>query len=112
VRAGSESALVQRHQESDCAGSRIVAFCSGLGALAFDEPRDVPVEIEFRSVDLEIHGMRDALGEYLLCHPRAIRTTLREVDHRLLGAPQVERRATAIHCLVYGLHVGIGIGVK
>ena len=112
MRAGSESALVQRHQESDRAGARIIALCGGLHALAFDEPRDVPVEIEFRPVDLEVHGVRDALGKYLLGNPCAVRAALGEVDHRLLRASQIEGRAAAIHSFMNGFYVCVCVFVE
>jgi len=63
---------------------------SDLGALALYETRDIAVQIELGPVDLEVHRMGNALGEYLAGHPLAIRLPLGEIDHRLLGAAQQE----------------------
>ena len=56
--------------------------------------------------------MRDALGEDLLGDPGAVGLPLGEVDHRLLGPAQVERRAAAVHRLADRLHVGVGVGIE
>ena len=56
--------------------------------------------------------MRNALGEDLLGGPGAVRPPLGEVDHRLLGAAQVEGRAPAVHRFADRLHVGVGVGVE
>ena len=56
--------------------------------------------------------MRDALGEDLSGFPGAVVVPLGEVDHCLLGAPQVERRALALHRLLNGAHVSVGVVVQ
>jgi hypothetical protein len=56
--------------------------------------------------------VRNALGKYRLGRPRAIRPPFGEVDHRLLGAAQIERRAPAVHGFPDRLHVGVGVGVE
>ena len=110
--ARRQPALVQGHQEADGAGARVVARGGGPGALPLHEPRHVAVEVELGAVDLEVDRVRDALGEDLLGDPGAVRLPLGEVDHRLLGPPQVERRAPAVHRLADRLHVGVGVGVE
>ena len=112
VGARREPALVERHQEADRAGARVLALGRGAGALALHEARHVAVEVELRAVDLEIDRVRDALGEDRLGGPGAVRPPLGEVDHRLLGAAQVEGRAPAVHRFADRLHVGVGVGVE
>src|SRR5579875_1679985 len=97
IGAGRQAALVQGHEEPNGACARVVALRGRPCALLLHEARDVPIEVELRPVNLEIHGMRNPLGEYLLRRPRSIWTAFWEVDHRLLGTPQVERRSPAVH---------------
>jgi hypothetical protein len=61
---------------------------------------------------MEIDGVRDALGEDLLGDPGVVRLPLGEVDHRLLGAPQVEGRSPVLHRLADRGHVGIYVRVQ
>ena len=56
--------------------------------------------------------MRDTLRKNLAGDPGAIGLTLREVDHGLLGAPQIERRLTTVHGHTERAHIGIGIAVQ
>ena len=112
VGARREPALVERHQEADRAGARVLVLGRGAGALALHEARHVAVEIELGAVDLEIDRVRNALGEDRFGGPRAVRPPLGEVDHRLLGAAQVERCAPAVHRLPDRFHVGVGVGVE
>jgi hypothetical protein len=76
------------------------------------EARHVAVEVELRAVDLEGHGVRNALGEDRLGAPCPVRPPLGEVDHRLLGAAQVEGRPLAVHGLADRLHIGVAVGVE
>ena len=112
VRAGGQPALVERHEETDGARARVVALRGGRGALVLHEAGDVAVQIEFGAIDLEIHRVRDALGEDLARHPCAVGLPLGEVDHRLFGAAQVEGRTAPVHRFADRLHVGIGIRVE
>ena len=112
VGARREPPLVERHQEADRARARVLALGRGPGALAFHEARHVPVELELRAVDLEVDRVRDALGEDRLGRPGAVGAPLGEVDHRLLGAAQVEGCAPAGHGLADRLHVGVAVGVE
>ena len=112
VGARRKPALVERHQEADRAGARVFALGRGAGALSLHEARHVSVEIELGAIDLEIDRVRNALGEDRLGRPRAVRPPLGEVDHRLLGAAQVEGRAPAVHRFPDRFHVGVDVSVK
>ena len=112
VGARREPALVERHQEADRAGARVLALGCGAGALALHEARHIAVEVELRPVDLEIHRVRNALGEDRLGRPGAVRPPLGKVDHRLLGAAQVEGRPPAVHRFADRLHVGVAVGIE
>jgi hypothetical protein len=112
VGARREPALVERHQEPDRAGAWVLLLGRGTGALALHETRHVAVEIELRAVDLEIDRVRYALGEDWLGRPRTVSPPLGEMDHRLLGAAQIERRAPAVHGFPDRLHVGVGVCIE
>ena len=92
--------------------TRIVAGRSGPDALPLHELRHLPVQLVLRTVDLEVHGARNALREDLAGQPLPVCVPLREVDHRLLRAPQVERSASGIHRLPDRPHVGVGVAVE
>ena len=110
--ARRQTALIQGHEEADGAGTRVVAGGGRSGALPLHEPGHALVEVELGPIDLEIDGVRDALGEDLLGDPGVVRLPLGEVDHRFLGPPQVERRAAAVHRFADRLHVGVGIDIE
>ena len=110
--ARRQAPLVQRHQESHGARPRVVVLRRGAGALPFHEARDRAVEIVLGAVDGEAGGTRDALGEYRPGGPGAVLLPLREVDHRLLGAAQVERGAPLLHRPADRGHVGVGVPVE
>ena len=110
--ARREPALVEGHQETDRPGSRVLALGGSPRALPLHEPRDVAVEVELGAVDLEVDGVRDALGEDRLRGPGAVRAALGEVDHRLLRAAEIERRAAAVHRLADGFHIRVGVSVE
>jgi hypothetical protein len=67
---------------------------------------------ELRAIDLEIDRVRNAFGEDRLGRPGAVRPSLGKVNHRFLGAAQVERRAPSVHRFPNGFHVGVGVSVK
>ena len=96
---GGETPLVERHQKADGAGLCLFAACGCRGALAADEPGDLGVEIELVALDAKIDAVRDALREDLARDPFAVGPSLGEVDHRLLGAAQIEGRAPVFHRL-------------
>ncbi len=104
--------MIERHQEPDRSGARIVTLGGGLCALTLHETGDLPVEIKFLAVDLEVNGVRDALREYLLGCPRAIGPPLGEVDHRFLCTAEVKRRAATVHSFSDGTHIGVGVLVQ
>ncbi len=112
VGARGQPALIEGHQEADGAGARVVALRCGLRTLLFHEACDVAVQLELRPVDLEFHGTRDALCEDGARGPGAVGLPLWEIDHRLLGAAQVEGRPPAVHGLADGADVGIGVRVE
>ena len=112
VGAGGQAPLIQRHQESDRACPRVVAFRGSARALPFHEARDRHVELELGPVDGEVGGVRDAFREHRLGGPRAVVLPLREVDHRLLGAAEVEGGAPVLHRYADRLHVGVGVLVE
>ena len=56
--------------------------------------------------------MRNSLGEDLLGNPSAVGPALGEIDHRFLGAAEVERGSPAIHRLADRADIGIGVGVE
>lgn len=110
--ARSEPPLVQGHQEPDRPSARIVVLIGGAPTLALHEPRDLPVELELRTVDGEVGRARDSLCEDRPCGPRSVGLPLGKVDHRLLDAPQVERGTLLIHRLPYRFHVAVGVRVE
>ena len=110
--AGRQAPLVEGHQESHGSGPPIVAGCGRAGALALHESRHLPVQVELGTVDLEVDGTRNALREDRPGHPLAVLVPLRELDHRLLGAPQVERRPARIHRLPDRTHVGVRVAIE
>jgi len=112
ISTGGQPALVEGHQEADRAGAGVIALGGGLGALALYESGDLPVQLELWPVDLEGHGVGDALREDLLGGPCAVRPPLREIDHRLLGAAEVERGAATVHRLADGANVRVGVRVE
>src|SRR5579884_3923161 len=95
IGAGRQPALVQGHEEPNGACARVVALRGRPCTLLLHETRDVPIEVELRSVNLEVHSVRNPLGEDLLRHPGSVWTAFWEVDHRLLRTSQVERRPPA-----------------
>ena len=56
--------------------------------------------------------MRNALSKDRLGAPGPVRPPLGEVDHRLLGAAQIEGRPLAIHSFANRFHVGIAVSVE
>jgi hypothetical protein len=80
--------------------------------LRLHERSDLAVKLILRTVDVEVHRRRDALGENLLRLPGPVRLALREIDHRLLHPAKVEGGASALHRLADGLHVGVGVLVQ
>ena len=112
VSAGGKAPLVQRHQEADGAGARVVALRRGAGTLPFHEAGDLLIQIELGAVDGEGGGVRNSFGEHRLGGPRPIRLAFREVNHRLLGAAQVEGRALPFHGGTDRPHVGVGVAVE
>ena len=112
VRARSESALVERHEESDRTGPGVVLLLCCAPALALYESSDFVVELVLRSVDGEVHGARNALGKDGQGSPLTVRLTLRKVDHGLLRAPEVEGRALPVHRFADGLDVRVGVPVE
>ena len=111
-RARGQAPLVERHQEADGAGAPVVAGRGGAGALALHELRHLAVQRELRPVDGEVHRAGNALREDLPRRPPPVGVPLREVDHRLLRAPQVERGAAGVHRPPDGAHVGVGVAVE
>ena len=112
VGAGGETTLVQRHQEAHGPSPPVVALRRCPGALTLNEACDFPVQIELISVDVEVGCVGDPLREHRLRSPGPVRLMFREVDHRLLGPPQVEGRPSPFHRLSDGLHVGIDVLVE
>ena len=110
--AGGEAPLVERHQEADGAGARIVAGRGRPRALALHEPRHLAVQLELGAVDGEVHRGRNALREYPAGGPLPVVAPLREMDHRLLRAPQVERGAAGVHRFPDRAHVGVCVAVE
>ena len=110
--AGGEASLIERHREPDRPRPRVVAPGRGLRALPLHETGDLPIELEFGTVDREIRGARNAPGEHRLRGPLAVGPALREIDHRFLRAPQIERRPPALHSFAHGCRVGIGVAVE
>src|SRR4030065_2551773 len=101
---GGEAALVEGHEESDCPCPRIIPLGSGFRALVFYKPRHVAIEVEFGSIDLKIYRMGYALGENFTGDPCSVFLALWEIDHRLLGAPQVKWGLSAAHGFTEGLY--------
>ena len=89
-----------------------IPFGGGALALALHEPRDGPVQLELRTVNLEFGRLRDPLGEHRFRGPLAVALSFREVDHRFLGPAQVERGPLAVHGLADGFDVGVGVAVE
>ena len=112
VGARRKPALVERHQEPDGASARVLTRCRSPGALALHKARYIAVEVELHPVDLEIHSVRNALGEDRLGTPRSVCPPLGEVDHRLFGAAQVEGRPPAVHCFADRFHICVGVDVE
>src|SRR3972149_4349366 len=112
VGAGSQPALVERHQEADRACSRIVALGGGSVGLGFYERGDGSVERKFVTVDHEARGSRVTFGEQLARAPVAVGLALWKVDHRLFGASEVEGRTAAAYGFADRLHVGVSIRIE
>src|SRR4030042_2603052 len=110
--AGSKTALIQGHEESNCTGTGVITLSSSLSALLFHETSDIAIEVEFSTVNLEIYGTGDSFGENLLSHPCPIRPTLRKVDHGFLGPSKVKWSPSLIHRLFDSADIGIGILVE
>lgn len=88
------------------------ARARGPGALSLHEARDPPVQLELGTIEGEGGGARDALREDGPRRPLPVVAAFGEIDHRLLGAPQVERRPPLLHRLPDGSHVGVGVPVE
>ena len=88
------------------------SLLGGPGTLLLHEPRDVPVELELRSIDLKVRGARDSFGEDLPGYPDPVRLAFREVEHGLLGAAELERGFSLVHRLADRLDVGVCIGIE
>jgi len=84
----------------------------GLRTLPLHEPGHVLVKLELVAFDPEVGRLRNPLGEDLLRRPRPVLLSLREVDHRLLRPPQVERCPPLFHRLADRLHVSVGVRVE
>ena len=85
---------------------------SGFRAVVFYKSRHIAIEVVFGPVDLKIYRMGYAFGENFTGYPFSAFLALREIDHRLLSAPQVKRRLSARHGLSDGFNVRISIIVE
>ena len=112
VRAGGQPPLIQRHQESDCPSPRVVTLRGSLGALPFHEICDVLIQLEFGTIDGEVRGTWNALGEDRLRGPCSVPLPFREVHHRLLGPAQIEGRSPPLHGFADRFDVGVGVPVE
>ena len=110
ARAGSQPPLVQRHQKPYRPGR--VALFGGVGALPLDEPGNRFVQLQLGVGNVKAGGSGNALGEHRRGGPLAVRPALREIDHCLFGAAQVEGRALFLHRLANGLDIGVSILVQ
>ena len=70
------------------------------------------IEGKLGPINLKVNGVRNTLRKNLAGDPGAIGLTFWEVDHGLLGTPQIERRLTTVHGHTQRAHIGIGIAVQ
>ena len=104
--------LVESHQEANHPGPGIVALGGCPGTLTLHESGDVLIQGKLGPIDLKVNGMRNTLRKNLASDPGAILLTLREVDHGLLSAPQIERRLAPVYGHTQRAHIGRGITVQ
>src|SRR5579863_3854940 len=112
MRARCEATLVKCHQETNGTRPWVVTVGRSTVRLRFYERCDFAVEFVFSTVDVEVHGGGDTLGENLLGFPSPVWHPLREIDHRLFCASKVERGTAAFHRLPNRLHIGIGVFIE